>query len=179
MARKQEPLESTVPETVMAPVRKKKSSAILPFGQKTEVKPYTKVRYNFSQTVQHLGQPESILTDDWKREHIGWRYAWPVRTGLQTQSFIRSGWYTPVPFEAIEANNPNAAVFDLVTPTGNHVVWEQHILVAIPPERWDALVNVYEDMALSRTEAIAEESSESLNNQFTTFGYKITGTMDS
>lgn len=151
--------------------RQKQKVAILPGGQRRLSAPYMHARYTMTADAEVLGNIEASLTDDWKREHIGWRYQWPIRQDNQTASFIRAGLFVPVPFEAIDESNPMAAIADIVTTGGRWVIWKSHLLVAVPPDRWDYLVQQYEDFAVARTVNSADETVDRLEQMFGSGGY--------
>lgn len=146
--------------------------AVLPGGVRREAKPYTPVTYDMQADARVLGEPESMLTDDWKREHIGWHYTWPIRTSNSTAAMLRAQWYVAVPFDALDEANPMAAIADIVTPSGRYIVWKSHILCAIPPEVWGNLVDKYEDFAVSRTVHFPEQFTDMMDRAYASKGFK-------
>ena len=149
-----------------------KNTAILPGGQRVDATPYMHVRYDMGNQAAILGDPEKLLTDDWKHEHIGFKYSWPIRQSDQTSAFIRAGWYTPVPFEALDATNPMSAVAEIKTPGGRYVVWKSHILVAVSPAAWYEMVTKPEHMAIARTVNNAADIEQDLDRDARRHGYK-------
>ena len=145
---------------------------IAPQGKRRDATPYMHVRYNMTQQADILGDPEKMLTDDWKREHIGWKYQWPIRESDETASLIRAGWFKPVPFDAIAEGCPFAMVSEISTPKGNYVVWKRHLLVAVAPQYWQRLVDVYEAYAIQRTVTSGRIAEDELNQAFAKGGYR-------
>ena len=125
--------------------------AILPGGRRVSRQRYMYARYTMQADADILGNPESMLNQEWKSEHPGWKYQWPIRQSNHTAAFIRAGWFVPVPYEAIDNANPMAAIADIVTAGGRYIVWKTHILVAVHPKKHDLLVSQYEDYAIDRT----------------------------
>jgi hypothetical protein len=152
--------------------RKGHPVAVLPGGRRVDASPFVNARYNLNDSSTLLGAPETIVGEDFKREHPGWHYAWPVRMSNVTASYLRAQWYKPVPFDAIDKNNPLAQIAELPTPAGNQTVWMQHLLVAIPPEAWHQLVDNNVEHAIARTAMNRQDIEEQINSQFGKGGYK-------
>ena len=154
---------------------KRASLAPLPGGRRVDASRYMRARYTMRQEADILGDPEGMLTDDWRREHRGWSYQWPIRSSNSTASYIRSGWFVPVPFEAVNPEDPCASIAEIVTPGGRWVVWKAHVLVAVPPEKHDLLVTQYEDYAISRTASNPEVVADALNRANPGFEAEVSG----
>lgn len=152
--------------------RANKPVAILPGGRRVDASPFIGARYNLNSQSGLLGNPESIIKDSYKRERPGWHYAWPVRVSNETASYLRARVYEPVPFDAIDDKNPMAMIADLPTPAGNHVVWMQHILVAISPANWNLLYQNNVDFAISRTATNRQAVEAEINAQFGKGGFR-------
>lgn len=152
--------------------RKNDAVAILPGGRRVTPTRHISAAYEMQDEVCLLCAPETIISEEYRREHPGWHYAWPVRVSNKTASYLRARWYHAVPFDAIDKENPIAVVADLPTPAGTHVVWMQHILVAIPPEVWDKLVTRQVDFAVERTAVNREALEAKMDAEFSRGGYK-------
>lgn len=149
-----------------ATIRAKRGSLVpMPGGRRVDAGRHQRARYTMRAEAGVLGDPKAMLSDDWKREHIGWYYQWPIRVSNQTASFIRAGWFVPVPFEALNSDDPMAMVGDIKTPGGKYIVWKSHLLVAVPPDKHDLLVTQYEDYAISRLDNNAEAVAAELSSR--------------
>lgn len=151
---------------------KNQGVAILPGGRRVSAAPFMHVRYDMQNEANILGDPERMLTEDWKRDHQGWHYQWPIRTSDQTAALLRAGWFVAVPYEAIDHADPMAAIADVKTPGGHYVVWKQHLLVGVPPDKFDKLVTQWEHLAISRTVMQAETEKDRLDSMFGAGGFE-------
>lgn len=124
-----------------------KPTVVLPGGARVDATPFIQTRYTMNDSTQMFGSPESIVGEDFRREHQGWKYMWPKADALETQAYIRGGHYKPVPFEAIDKNNINALVFK--DPATESARWMQHVLVAVPPNVWHMKVTRAEEVGIA------------------------------
>lgn len=144
-------------------------TAVLPFGQRVDATKFVKARYRNQGMSAVLSDPESILTEEWKRNHRGWKYAWPVKGKTDTSAYITSERFTAVPYEAVDKTNHNARV--MASPEG-HTIWMQHILVAMAPDvhadEYQAPVDDY----LARMSMNRRVVEQELNDSFGKHGYR-------
>jgi hypothetical protein len=152
--------------------RRGEGTVVLPGGQRRSAAPLMKSRYILNQHTKFLSDAETILTEDWKREHIGWKYEWPIAESNETKAYLRAEWFKIVPPEAIRQDNPYAVVGDALTPKGTAVAWMRHILVAVPPEVHRRRHLEPAEYALARTASAAEQDVEELNSRFGGGGYR-------
>lgn len=144
---------------------------IAPGGMLQPVQPFTATRYNLNADGDVLGNPESMLKQEWKDAHFGWHYAWPIRQSNSTSAYIRAQWYIPIPFDAIDGLNPMAAVAEVSTPAGKFVIWKQHLLVGIPPEPWRQLVEGFERLGIDRAMSRSSAASQEIDSEFGRGGF--------
>lgn len=144
-------------------------TAVLPFGARIDATPYVKNRYRNRRMSDVLANPEMILTEEWKRDHQGWKYEWPVKGKLDTTAYVNSHRFTLVPFEAIDKSSPYAMV--MASPEG-HTVWMQHILVACSPEVHYEEKQVPVEEYLGRMSMNRKVVESDLNKNFGAHGYR-------
>ncbi len=148
--------------------RRGEAVAVLPMGVRVAA-PHLQARYNRRNGENSLlGAPQSIVSERFRAAHPGYRYAWPVALNNQTQAFVRSGVYEPVPFSEVDSSNPIAAVSE--SPEGR-TTWMQHILVAISPHWAEQLFDDPEMEAIQRTAYNRSAIENDLNERFGAAGY--------
>jgi hypothetical protein len=149
--------------------KKGESTAILPMGKRISTAPFIKARYNMKNAAaQLLGSADKIVKEAFRRDHRGYKYAWPVATASETQAYIRKGVYVKVPWESLNDDDTVAAVNR--TPEGD-IMWGQHLLVAIPPLWWDRLYLEPEAESIEKTAQNRAMVEAELNERFGAGGY--------
>lgn len=159
-------------QMVLRAPRKNQPTVVIPGGQRRDATPLMRSRYALNNNNSMLSNPESILTEEWLRDHPGWHYEWPVADSNETRAYIKSQWFTIVPPEAIRSDNPFAMVGDLLTPFGNAVCWMRHILVAVPADKHYQRHVAPAEYGLARTAQQEQAVAEDLNAQFGGGGYE-------
>lgn len=153
--------------------RKNTSSvSVGPMGRRYDASPYVKARYSPNAarmgSTPILGAPDSIVSEDYRRERPGWKYAWPVASHNQTAAYCRSGVYEKVPWDAIDSHNPLAAV---APDASGNTTWGQHLLVAISPYWFAQLYESAEIESVTRSSISRKQLEEELNEQFARGGF--------
>ena len=144
---------------------------ILPGGQRRTVSSFVGARYSMNKQAKLLGNPESMLTDDWLSAHRGWHYAWPVSDADETRMYLKNGMYKAVPPEAVRKDIDFAVVGDTLTVQGSAVSWKRHVLVAVPYEVWYDQNVAPADYAMERT-ATGQDFKDELDSRFGGAGYR-------
>ena len=115
----------------------------LPNGHVISQLPYLGFRHPGEVVSLMLGNPASIMKKEYVR--AGAKFGWLARRDPKTVTALRSKRARAVTMEEIDESNPNAEVLEIKTPTGDGVVWNNHLLVEFSPraaqtysdwERW-------------------------------------------
>jgi hypothetical protein len=145
--------------------------SVLPGGVRHRVRGFVGAGYVLNKQARMLSDVVSILTDDWIREHQGWKYEWPIGESDETRMNLKNGSYLIVPPEAIRKDVNWAVVGDAITVVGTCVSWKRHLLVAVPYEVWYDKVVAPADYAIERT-ATGQDEADRLNSLFADHGLR-------
>lgn len=143
-------------------------TAVLPFGQRIDATRHVQTRYRNGR-MAFLADPESVLTEEWKREHRGWKYEWPVKGKLDTNAYLNAQRYTAVPYSAVDKTNHNAMLLE--SPEGL-ATWMQHVLVAVSPQVWYEEKQAPVDEYVGRMSMSRRVVEQELNESFAKHGYR-------
>lgn len=145
-------------------------TAVLPGGRRIDASPHIKARYRMRDMTQVFGAEEKIVSEDFKRRHPGYKYAWPILKGARTQAYIRAQYYKPVPFkDGIDHTLGLAMVME--SPEG-HAVWGQQVLVAVRPDIWHEEYDMPVSEAIGRTAMNRQSIEKELQAEFGKHGFK-------
>lgn len=145
-------------------------TAVIPGGVKIDATRFVGTRINPREAYIMLGDVDGkFVTEQWRSEHSGWKYMWPVQKSEETQAYIRTGRYVEVPFDAIDKTNSDVRAMRGVT---GEAIWKQHVCVCVSPQVWFEDVTSAEHESIRRTALNRAAMENELTQAFGTSGFR-------
>lgn len=141
---------------------------MLPNGIQISSLPYVGFRHPGETVGRMLGAPETIMLKEAIKP--GHKYVWYSRRDIRTTTKLRAHVARAVTMDEIDKENPDAEVIEIVTPTGNGVLWENMLLCELPPKWANRLYVDYERWAIAQLaqhqEAFAAEVEDTSRGDY-------------